>query len=80
MPSLNIREGSNPILLSCDYGVYSYQSLRYRYVNMQERVVMTKSVEYMPFLLSFSLSSSVLIWTCYAILVKDYSIAVSSHS
>ncbi|CBI39542.3 unnamed protein product, partial [Vitis vinifera] len=33
-----------------------------------KRVVMTKSVEYMPFLLSFSLSSSVLIWTCYAIL------------
>ncbi|KAJ9681839.1 hypothetical protein PVL29_017958 [Vitis rotundifolia] len=47
------------------------------YASPLKRVVMTKSVEYMPFLLSFSLSSSGLIGTCYAIPVKGYSIAAS---
>ncbi|KAJ7973323.1 Bidirectional sugar transporter SWEET [Quillaja saponaria] len=39
-------------------------------------VVMTKSVEYMPFLLSFSIFLNGGIWTVYAVLVKDIFLGV----
>ncbi|KAI3469364.1 hypothetical protein Pfo_026027 [Paulownia fortunei] len=39
-------------------------------------VVTTKSVEYMPFFLSFFLCINGIMWTVYAILVRDYFIGV----
>jgi len=42
-------------------------------------VVTTKSVEYMPFLLSFFSFLNGGIWTFYAVLVKDFFVGVSYH-
>ncbi|PIA61328.1 hypothetical protein AQUCO_00300698v1 [Aquilegia coerulea] len=39
-------------------------------------VIKTKSVEYMPFFLSFFLSLNAAVWSAYAVLVKDYFIGV----
>lgn len=44
---------------------------------MQKTVVMTKSVEYMPFLLSFMLFINGGVWTVYAVLTSDWFIGVS---
>ncbi|XP_022855014.1 bidirectional sugar transporter SWEET17-like [Olea europaea var. sylvestris] len=44
------------------------------------RVVTTKSAEYLPFSLSFSICINGAIWTIYAILVHDYFIGVSNGS
>jgi solute carrier family 50 protein (sugar transporter) len=43
---------------------------------MQMTVVKTKSVEYMPFFLSFFLFLNGGIWSVYSLLVKDFSIGV----
>ncbi|KAG8369923.1 hypothetical protein BUALT_Bualt14G0063800 [Buddleja alternifolia] len=46
-------------------------------MSVMRTVVTTKSVEYMPFFLSFFLCINGIIWTVYAILVRDYFIGVS---
>ena len=47
--------------------------------HFQKTVVMTKSVEYMPFFLSFFLFLNGGTWAFYALLVHDYFVGVSSQ-
>lgn len=44
---------------------------------LQRRVIKTKSVEYMPFSLSFFLTLCATMWFFYGLFVKDMVIAVS---
>ena len=45
---------------------------------MQAKVVKTRSVEYMPFLLSFFLTLNAVMWFGYGLCKKDYYVAVSN--
>jgi solute carrier family 50 (sugar transporter) len=47
---------------------------------MQRTVVKTRSVEYMPFSLSFFLFLNGGVWSVYSLLVKDYFIGVRTAS
>ncbi|XP_058226155.1 bidirectional sugar transporter SWEET16-like isoform X5 [Rhododendron vialii] len=56
--------------------VYVTLFLIYAPKNIKRMVVKTKSVEYMPFLLSFFLFLNAGVWSVYALLVKDYYVGV----
>lgn len=43
---------------------------------VQRKVIKTKSVEFMPFMLSFFLTLCAIMWFFYGFLIRDYYIAV----
>lgn len=60
------------------FGLFS--SIDYVCINLvvQKQVIQTKSVEFMPFTLSFFLTLCATMWFFYGFFVKDYYIAVST--
>ncbi|KAF9669890.1 hypothetical protein SADUNF_Sadunf13G0011600 [Salix dunnii] len=72
-------------MASLNLGLFWVLKLNFEYLNFDEKnviyasqkiVIKTKSVEYMPFFLSFFLFLNGGVWSAYALLVKDYYIGV----
>ncbi|XP_038999178.1 bidirectional sugar transporter SWEET17-like isoform X2 [Hibiscus syriacus] len=61
--------------LSLLFSVVTYASP----LSIMKTVVTTKSVEYMPFLLSFILFINGLVWTVYAVITRDWFIGVNTN-
>ncbi|XVF41851.1 hypothetical protein PTKIN_Ptkin01aG0313800 [Pterospermum kingtungense] len=62
--------------LSLLFSVFTYASP----LSIMKTVITTKSVEYMPFLLSFILFINGLTWTVYAVITRDWFIGIPNGS
>ena len=52
-------------------------AIAHAFLLVKKRVIQTRSVEYMPFSLSLSLTLSAIVWFLYGLLIKDKYVAVT---
>ena len=53
-------------------------AIAHAFLLVKKCVIQTRSVEYMPFSLSLSLTLSAIVWFLYGLLIKDKYVAVTS--